>query len=111
MLYKSATDDTVKTEHNQIKQEIKKLKNTKMLNKNETPHKFIQTMMDGKVTRIVSDRKSSSVCYICDPLTNPSNMNNLTQLLRKNICEENLCMDCTSFYIYNYYEVLFTYLL
>ena len=56
--------------------------------------------MHGKVTRIVSNGKLSSVCYICDPPTNPSNMNNLTQLLRKDICEENLLYGIAPLHLY-----------
>ena len=100
MIYKAETEEIVKIEHSKIKDEIENLIDTKILNKIEFHHEFIQTMMDGKVTRIVTDGKSSSVCYICDPPTTPTNMNDLTQLLKKNICKEKLCYGIAPLHLY-----------
>ena len=41
------------------------------------------TMVDGKVVQSLSDTSSSTSCYICMPITNPSDMNNLSLVMKK----------------------------
>ena len=57
-------------------------------------------MIDGKVNILINKGKSTSVCYICEPPTNPSNMNNITNLLSKDISQEKLSFGMAPLHLY-----------
>ena len=100
MQYKSETEHTVQQEHNIIKDQIENLINTKISNDIEIKHTFIQTMVDGKVNRLINKGTSTSVCYICEPPANPSNIKDIQNLLNKDFIQVKLSFGMAPLHLY-----------
>ncbi len=82
------TPDLIRSEHEFIKNEIHNLIQSEERG-NTLYHKLILTMVDGKVCQALTNT-ASSTCYLCQPVTKPFGMNNLTVIKEKVTSTEHL---------------------
>lgn len=82
------TPDLIRSEHEFIKNEIHNLTPSEE-GGNTVHHKLILTMVDGKVCQALTSTASSN-CYLCQPVTKPSGMINLTVIKEKETSTEHL---------------------
>ena len=99
------SDNIITQEFERMAEEIERMQPT-IMEGLSIEHQFIPTMVDGKVVQTLSETTSSSVCYLCVPPTNPSDMNNLTSIGKKSVAVKMLqygisplhlylnCLDC-----------------
>lgn len=89
-MFNKETVETTKNEVQKLEKEIAELKPLKLsINNNvvSISYTMVMTMIDGKVINTLTG-SSSQVCFICK--CNPTNMNNLDQMHKFQINEDNL---------------------
>lgn len=83
------TKELIRSEHNSIESEIQDL--TPTIEGDITVHyTLIPTMVDGKVCQALSNTPSSSSCFLCQPVTKPSQMNKINEIKGKEVSREYL---------------------
>jgi len=76
------TKELIRSEHNSIESEIQDLTPT-IEGDITVHHTLIPTMVDGKVCQALSNTPSSSSCFLCQPVTKPSQMNKINEIKGK----------------------------
>lgn len=82
--YAKESKDKILSEFRNIKNEIKKLKPSKIKINDTTyyvEHQLMCTMVDGKVCQHLTETSSAANCIVCG--AKPSEMNNLSQILHR----------------------------
>lgn len=93
------TEDVIRSEHASIKREIDDLQ-PYVEGDITVYHTLILTMVDGKVCQVLSGTPSSSTCFMCHPKTNPSRMNNIEEIKRKETSLENIKFGLSPLHLY-----------